>query len=49
MVHLDLTMLHRSASIRERTPDDLAGVDTHPFGLQHVTPPRHSRELATIC
>jgi hypothetical protein len=33
MAHLDWTILHRSASIRERTPDDLAGVDTHPFGF----------------
>jgi hypothetical protein len=34
--HLDtaLKMLHRSAPVREMAPEDLAGVDTRPFGLE---------------
>jgi len=34
--HLDtaVKMLHRSAPVREIAPEDLSGVDTHPFGLE---------------
>jgi hypothetical protein len=34
--HLDtaVKMLHRSAPVREITPEDLSGVDTRPFGLE---------------
>jgi hypothetical protein len=37
--HLDtaLKMLHRSAPVREMAPEDLAGVDTRPFGLEDPT------------
>jgi hypothetical protein len=36
VAHLDtaLKMLHRSAPVRELAPEDLAGVDTRPFGLE---------------
>jgi hypothetical protein len=34
--HVDaaVKMLHRSAPVREITPEDLSGVDTRPFGLE---------------
>ena len=32
-----LKMLHRSAPVREMAAEDLAGVDTQPFGLQDPT------------
>ncbi len=37
--HIDtaVKMLHRSAPVREITPEELSGVDTRPFGLEEPT------------